>query len=307
MVDQADVDAVSAHVTGGKALTDQGAANADLNGDGIVDVDDLVDMSKLVKNNTDPTEPSSEVTATLIGDVNLDGVLTKEDSDLLLDYVTGQTSLSHAALLNADTNGDGIVDMVDVAELVRKLGIEDTTDPTEESSTEETATEETTTEVTTTEESTTEATTTEATTTEETTTEATTEATTTEETTTEATTEATTTEETTTEATTTEVTTTEAMTTEESTTEEPTTETTANKPGDVNGDGEVNAVDASDLLIAAAMVGAGEDSGMTDAQKNAADVNKNGTFDASDAASILQYAAAVGAGQIDAKIEDFCD
>lgn len=66
--------------------------------------------------------------------------------------------------------------------------------------------------------------------------------------------------------------------------------------GDVNLDGEVNALDASELLIAAALVGSGEESGLTDEQAKHADVNFDDSFNASDAAGILQFAAAKGAG-----------
>lgn len=74
--------------------------------------------------------------------------------------------------------------------------------------------------------------------------------------------------------------------------------------GDLNNDSEVNAVDASDLLIAAALIGAGEDSGLTDTQKQAADVDGNTELNAVDASIILQYAAAIGAGE-NAALEDF--
>ena len=74
--------------------------------------------------------------------------------------------------------------------------------------------------------------------------------------------------------------------------------------GDLNGDNTVNASDAAQVLIAAAAIGAGQDSGLTEAQKNAADVNHDSSINASDAAVVLIYAAAIGAGQ-DMKIEDF--
>ena len=66
--------------------------------------------------------------------------------------------------------------------------------------------------------------------------------------------------------------------------------------GDVNLDGEVNALDASEVLLAAALVGSGVDCGLTDAQKALADVNFDESFNASDAAIILQFAAAKGSG-----------
>ena len=75
--------------------------------------------------------------------------------------------------------------------------------------------------------------------------------------------------------------------------------------GDVNMDGSVSETDAANVLIAAADIGAGKDSGLTEVQRTAADVNSDGSINATDAAIILQYAAAVGAGQKDVKITDF--
>ena len=66
--------------------------------------------------------------------------------------------------------------------------------------------------------------------------------------------------------------------------------------GDVSGDGKIDSSDAADLLIALAMMGAGEDAGLTDAQKAAADTDGNGELNAADATVILQYAAYLGAG-----------
>ncbi len=78
----------------------------------------------------------------------------------------------------------------------------------------------------------------------------------------------------------------------------------AQKTGDTNSDNAVNASDAAQLLIAAAAIGSGRESGLTAAQEQNADVDKNGKFDASDAALILQYAAAVGSG-FEGTMEDF--
>lgn len=66
--------------------------------------------------------------------------------------------------------------------------------------------------------------------------------------------------------------------------------------GDVDENDTVDASDAAAILIAAAKMGAGEDSGLTNVQKAKADVNADGEIDASDAALILQYAAEVGSG-----------
>ena len=66
--------------------------------------------------------------------------------------------------------------------------------------------------------------------------------------------------------------------------------------GDLNGDDTVNASDAAVLLIAAAEIGAGNASGLTEEQEVAADVDYDRTINASDSANILIYAADVGAG-----------
>ncbi len=74
--------------------------------------------------------------------------------------------------------------------------------------------------------------------------------------------------------------------------------------GDVNLDGNVDAADAAAILIAAAAVGSGAESGLDAEQEALADLNADGAFDASDAALVLQYAAYAGAGG-DATIEEF--
>ncbi|MBP0972767.1 MAG: dockerin type I repeat-containing protein [Oscillospiraceae bacterium] len=69
--------------------------------------------------------------------------------------------------------------------------------------------------------------------------------------------------------------------------------------GDLNSDGTTNASDAANVLIAAANMGAGKDSGLTDAQFQAADFNFDGIVNASDAALILQQAAENGAKTVE--------
>ena len=79
-----------------------------------------------------------------------------------------------------------------------------------------------------------------------------------------------------------------------------TTTTTAPEPwirefmeGDVNGDGLINAVDASSVLVYYASVSAGEDGGYSEEQELAADVNDDGIINAVDASCILAYYAYV--------------
>lgn len=66
-------------------------------------------------------------------------------------------------------------------------------------------------------------------------------------------------------------------------------------PGDVNGDGQVNAADAARILEIAASLGAGES--IPDNAQNAADLNGDGDANALDAAVLLRYAAASGSGK----------
>ena len=75
--------------------------------------------------------------------------------------------------------------------------------------------------------------------------------------------------------------------------------------GDLDGDGTAGANDAADLLIAAAVIGAGGASPLTEEQAAAADVNGDGKTNATDSAIILIYAAARGAGELDRDITEY--
>ena len=63
--------------------------------------------------------------------------------------------------------------------------------------------------------------------------------------------------------------------------------------GDVNNDGQINAVDASSVLSYYAMVSTNKDGGFDDLQKVAADVDHDGQINAVDASCILSYYAYV--------------
>lgn len=70
----------------------------------------------------------------------------------------------------------------------------------------------------------------------------------------------------------------------------------ASKLGDVNGDGSVNAKDASSILVEYALLSTGESPSFSAAQKQAADVNADGKTDAKDASTILSYYAYLSTG-----------
>ena len=61
--------------------------------------------------------------------------------------------------------------------------------------------------------------------------------------------------------------------------------------GDVNGDGIIDAVDASNVLRYYAIISTDQNGGFTDDQKAAADVNKDGEVNAVDSSNILAYYA----------------
>ena len=66
--------------------------------------------------------------------------------------------------------------------------------------------------------------------------------------------------------------------------------------GDTDGDGAVNASDASMVLAEYALLATGGTPAFTEKQSEAADVNKDGSTDASDASSILGYYAYIATG-----------
>ncbi len=56
-----------------------------------------------------------------IGDVNLDGVISASDANLLLRYCNGLVSDAELALILADCNGDGVVDTNDVLAILDSI------------------------------------------------------------------------------------------------------------------------------------------------------------------------------------------
>lgn len=76
-------------------------------------------------------------------------------------------------------------------------------------------------------------------------------------------------------------------------------------PGDVNGDGSVNAKDATVILIAAARIGTGADSNLNDSALAAANVVIDNAINALDATLILRYAAACGTLENPPTLDEF--
>ena len=53
----------------------------------------------------------------VVGDINGDGVINKEDLDLLGEFLTGKTSLTDRQMKSADVNRDGEIDTGDTLKL----------------------------------------------------------------------------------------------------------------------------------------------------------------------------------------------
>ncbi|MCR5707251.1 MAG: hypothetical protein K6G82_03170 [Ruminococcus sp.] len=68
---------------------------------------------------------------------------------------------------------------------------------------------------------------------------------------------------------------------------------------DVNGDGKVNAIDASMILAAYSAISTGQDPGLTEEQLDACDANRDGRIDARDASLVLEFYSLVSVGRYD--------
>lgn len=77
--------------------------------------------------------------------------------------------------------------------------------------------------------------------------------------------------------------------------------------GDVNGDTLVNAEDATAILIAAARIGTGKDSGLNDYSLASANVVMDSAINAEDATMILRYSAACGTAAVPPTLYEYLD
>ncbi len=75
-------------------------------------------------------------------------------------------------------------------------------------------------------------------------------------------------------------------------------------PGDVNGDGQINSVDASAVLAEYSAISGNKPASFTKEQNDAADINKDGKTDAVDASQILSYYSHLSTGG-NLSIDDF--
>ena len=109
-----------------ETITEQGMKNADVNVDGKVNGTDLTVMAAVIAK-YDIKLPAKGITA--YGDVTEDGMLDGRDILRLEKYLNKQVTLSEQAKKNADFNGDGKVDKIDVTSLNAHIAIEGNNGP----------------------------------------------------------------------------------------------------------------------------------------------------------------------------------
>lgn len=76
---------------------------------------------------------------------------------------------------------------------------------------------------------------------------------------------------------------------------------------DVNGDGKVNAIDASMIMAAYAAIVVGRDPGLTEEQLDACDANRDGRIDARDASLVLEFYSLTSVGRYDGSPESWTE
>ena len=241
--------------------------------------DAIIEKAGLEK--TEPTEPTTEETT------------TTESTSTSTTTTTESTSTSTSTTTTTESTSTS-------------TSTTTTTEPTSTSTSTTTTTESTSTSTSTTTTTESTSTSTSTTTTTESTSTSTSTTTTTESTSTSTSTTTTTrsTSTSTSTTTTTESTSTLTSTTTTAETTSPsTTETTVF--GDMNGDDDITAADASILLVAAANIGAGQPSGLTEEQETRFDFNHDGEFTSADSALMLVYAAGKGTGEISIEFDEY--
>ena len=112
-----DATLLSNYLNNNTRMSNQVLKNSDVNGDGKVNKADYIILIKYLAspdkyNNSLPIYSIKDYI--LYGDVNEDGEITEEDSTLLSNYLNNNTKISDQALKNADVNGDGKVNIIDL-------------------------------------------------------------------------------------------------------------------------------------------------------------------------------------------------
>ena len=114
-VESDDCQLLLQYLNGNIEFTETQKNSADINTDGIINNIDAILIYEFNNNrfpNTLPTNPITEYT--LYGDVNNDGIADYVDAVFLSQFLDNKRVLDKQGMKNADINGDGIVNELDV-------------------------------------------------------------------------------------------------------------------------------------------------------------------------------------------------
>ncbi len=132
-ITEEDITLLSNYLETGKKRSDQSLKNADVNEDGKVNIVDLGLLQMYIespdnfpgfteKSHSLPNYSISKEYYTInYGDINCDGSIDVYDIQCLYEYLTGSTTLTGQKLLNADVNGDGVINSADQSALHKLL------------------------------------------------------------------------------------------------------------------------------------------------------------------------------------------
>ena len=125
VITEEDATLLSNYLNNNTKISDQALKNADVNGDGKVNITDLGLLQMYIAN-PDNYKNSQNISLPYIpidksyytiqyGDVDLDEEITNSDILDIMNYVNRNIVITKQSLLNADVNGDGIINSIDVA------------------------------------------------------------------------------------------------------------------------------------------------------------------------------------------------
>ena len=130
-ITEEDAILLSTHLNNNAKISDQALKNSDVNGDGKVNVIDLGLLQMYIanpdnyKNSSGSLLPYNKIDKSYYtinyGDINCDGSIDVYDIQYLYEYLSGSSTLTGQELLNADVNGDGVINSADQSALSKLL------------------------------------------------------------------------------------------------------------------------------------------------------------------------------------------
>jgi len=110
------------YINGELQFTEQEKKNADVNVNNKINYEDVVLILGNSVGHYENTLPNIPIkNYTLYGDLDEDGLLTKDDYNKLNSFITSNTTISEQAKKNADVNGNGKIDEMDLKNLNSRL------------------------------------------------------------------------------------------------------------------------------------------------------------------------------------------